>query len=383
VKVQIDKLKARCLEIRSLFVLLLIVSAGLWFSGRNAGAQDPSQTPPQAQGQRTNRSQAYLKLLEGQRHYSGISEGDADTKLKAAEAAFKEAIALNPDLIEAHTALAEVSFYLQNFDQTVSEAQAAIKLSPNNLGAHKVLSRVYSIKSGLRETNPDPKAVELAVAELKEVVRIDKDNSEGWALLGDFYREQGKTDEAIDAYKHWSTSPPSSDKRFFQIFTQGRDLSPDAAFARLADTLIAAGKAREGVAAARQALAANPENKEYGELLGRALEAEGGDSPGQPVLGGVLADPVLAGVHQREYEDRQREKDQTEDQRDVVGGRRRETHGQPFDQAPPLAKTRPVIKIRKGIQVKSGRGDRGKLPGLIDHKGHRAEKNAGQRGIRG
>jgi len=31
--------------------------------------------------------------------------------------------------------------------------------------------------------------------------------------------------------------------------------------------LIAAGRAREGVAAARQALAANPENKEYGELL--------------------------------------------------------------------------------------------------------------------
>jgi len=279
VKIQIDKLKGKCLEIRSLFVLLLIVSAGLCFSGRNAGAQDPSKTPPQAQGQRTNRSQAYLKLLEGQRYYSGISEGDADTKLKAAEAAFKEAIALNPDLIEAHAALAEVSFYLQNFDQTISEAQAAIKLSPDNLGAHKVLSRVYSIKSGLREANPDPKAVELAVAELKEVVRIDKDNSEGWALLGDFYHEQGKTDEAIDAYKHWSTSPPSSDKHFFQIFTQGRDLSPDAAFARLADTLIAAGRAREGVAAARQALAANPENKEYGELLGRALEAEGGDSP--------------------------------------------------------------------------------------------------------
>ncbi len=278
-KVQIDKLKSKCLEIRNLFVLLLIVSACLCFSGRNAGAQDPSQTPPQAQGQRTNRSQAYLKLLEGQRYYSGISEGDADTKLKAAEAAFKEAIALNPDLIEAHAALAEVSFYLQNFDQTISEAQAAIKLSPDNLGAHKVLSRVYSIKSGLREANPDPKAVELAVAELKEVVRIDKDNSEGWALLGDFYHEQGKTDEAIDAYKHWSTSPPSSDKHFFQVFTQGRDLSPDAAFARLADTLIAAGKAKEGVAAARQALAANPDNKEYGELLGRALEAEGGDSP--------------------------------------------------------------------------------------------------------
>jgi len=169
VKIQIDKLKGKCLEIRSLFVLLLIVSAGLCFSGRNAGAQDPSKTPPQAQGQRTNRSQAYLKLLEGQRYYSGISEGDADTKLKAAEAAFKEAIALNPDLIEAHAALAEVSFYLQNFDQTISEAQAAIKLSPDNLGAHKVLSRVYSIKSGLREANPDPKAVELAVAELKRL----------------------------------------------------------------------------------------------------------------------------------------------------------------------------------------------------------------------
>jgi hypothetical protein len=31
----------------------------------------------------------------------------------------------------------------------------------------------------------------------------------------------------------------------------------------------------------------------------RGDRAEGGDSPGQPVLGDVLADPVLAGVHQR------------------------------------------------------------------------------------
>lgn len=275
-RINIDGLNDKRSRLR--FVLMMVALISLSGAQRTIRAQQPTQSPSPAQAQRVNRSQAYLKLLEGQRYYSGISDGDAETKLKSAETAFKEAIALNPDLIEAHTALAEVSFYLQNFQQSIKEAQAAIKLSADNLGAHRVLSRVFSIQSGLRDSNLDPKAAELAVSELKEVVRIDKDNSEGWALLGDFYHEQGKTDEAIDAYRRWAASPPSSDTHFFQVF-MGRNLSPDAGFARLADALIAAGKAKEGISAARQALAANPENKEYGELLGRALEAEGGDSP--------------------------------------------------------------------------------------------------------
>jgi tetratricopeptide (TPR) repeat protein len=246
-------------------------------SGDSKPAEQQTEKPPETQ--RSRRSQAYLKLLEGQRYYSGIPQGDVENKLKAAKQAFEEAIALDSSLVEAHAVLAEVNFYLEDFDAAAKEAQEAIKLAPDNLGAHRVLSRVYSVKSGLREGQLDAKAAALAVAELKEVVRIDKTNAEGWALLGDFYREQGRFEDAIDAYQHWAATPPSNDAHFFRIFTQGRELSSDAASARLAETFIAAGRGSEAVAAARQALSRNPANKSYGELLGKALQAEGGSDP--------------------------------------------------------------------------------------------------------
>ena len=54
-----------------------------------------------------------------------------------------------------------------------------------------------------------------------------------------------------------------------------RELSPDAAAARLAEGLLDAGRGTEALAAVRRAIALNPENKEYEDLLGQVIEAGG------------------------------------------------------------------------------------------------------------
>jgi tetratricopeptide (TPR) repeat protein len=218
-------------------------------------------------------------MLEGQRYFSAISRGDVEANLKAAQRAFQEAVGLDSRLVEAHVALAEVDFYLQDLDEAAAEGEKAKSLDPNNLGAHRVLSRIYTLKSGLREGTLVPDQAGKAIEALREIVRLDKNNAEGWALLGEFYRQQGKTDEAIDALKHWTAAPPTGDSRFYQVFTQGRELTPDAASARLAETLIAAGRPTEAVNAAQRALAMNPDNKEYGNILAQALDASRSVAP--------------------------------------------------------------------------------------------------------
>jgi tetratricopeptide (TPR) repeat protein len=247
------------------------------FQGQSGNAVQPQSS--EVLTERERRAKAYAKMLEGQRYFASMARGDVETNLKSAQVAFREAIALEPKLIEAHSALAEVAFYLQDMDQAAAEGEQAKSLDPNNIGAHRILSRVYSVKSGLRGGNLDKKAADLAIGELREVVRLDKNNAEAWALLGEFYRETGRVDEAIDALKHWAAAPPTSDTRFYQVFTEGRDLTPDAASARLAETLIMAGRPVEAVAAARRAIALNPQNPEYGGLLGQALEASGSGGP--------------------------------------------------------------------------------------------------------
>jgi tetratricopeptide (TPR) repeat protein len=228
--------------------------------------------------QRERRAQAYTKLLEGQRYLSEVRRaGNSDT-LRQAREAFQQAATLDPTLAEAHTALAEIAFYYppQDFETATREGTHATRIDPDNYGAHRILSRIYTIKSGLREGNLNRSFADQAIRELKEIVRLDRNNAEAWALMGELHQASGRTQEALDAWSRWSDAPPSTDTRFFQ-YVANRELSPDAAAARLGEALLKAGRATEALAAIRRAIALDPENAEYVELLAQAIEAGGID----------------------------------------------------------------------------------------------------------
>lgn len=237
-----------------------------------------SSSQEQQPATREQRAQAYAKLLEGQRLLSEARRAAPEASLKLARQAFQSAATLDPSLAEAHTALAELAFYYppQDFDTAIREASQAARIDPNSFGAHRLLSRVYTLKSGLREGKLDKTLVERAVQELKEVVRLDSNNAEAWALLGEFYYASGRNQEAINALTQWAAAPSPLETRFFQ-YVANRELSTDAAAARLGEVFIAAGRTSEAVAAIRRAISLNPENKDYSELLVRAFE-EGGNN---------------------------------------------------------------------------------------------------------
>jgi cytochrome c-type biogenesis protein CcmH/NrfG len=273
-------------------LILVSVFTALLHTEQNAHGQTPAAAQPSSPTQEKNasvsrarqepatqrerRAQAYAKLLEGQRYLSDVRrDGDAAT-LAQARQAFQDAATLDPTLAEAHTALAEIAFYYppQDFEAAAREGVNATRIDPDNLGAHQLLSRLFTIKSGLREGTLNRLSADLAIKELKEVARLDKNDAEAWALLGEFYQATGRTVESLDALTHWAAAPASSNTRFFQHITN-RELSPDAAAARLGEGLLNAGRGAEALTAVRRAIALNPENKEYGELLGKIIEAGG------------------------------------------------------------------------------------------------------------
>jgi tetratricopeptide (TPR) repeat protein len=243
-------------------------------------SQDKTSATSQQGGatQRERRTQAYSKLLEGQRYLLELRRAGSSTTLRLAKQAFQDAATLDPTLAEAHTALAEIAFYYppQDFETATREGTSATRIDPNNFGAHHLLSRLYTIRSGLREGNLIHSFADLAVKELKDVARLDKNSGEAWALLGEFYQATGRTDEAIAAWTRWAAAPASGDTRFFQYITN-RELSPDAAAARLGEALLNAGRTAEALAAIRRAIALDPENDAYGALLSQAIESGGLD----------------------------------------------------------------------------------------------------------
>lgn len=237
-----------------------------------------SATQQEPKSERERRAQAYAKLLEAQRYLSEMRRGGTSATLRQAREAFQQAATLDPTLAEAHTALAEIAFYYppQDFETAAREGANATRADPDNFGAHRILSRLYTIRSNLREGNLNRSFADLAIRELKEVARLDRNNAEAWALLGEFYQASGRTEEALSAWANWAAAPPSTDTRFFQYITN-RELSPDAAAARQGEVLLGAGRTTEALAAIRRAIALNPENRDYGELLAQAIEAGGID----------------------------------------------------------------------------------------------------------
>lgn len=286
----------------SLTALLLLLAAGssrFTLAQSDAPTSLPRPTPVKSQGSvtsgtqqpnpsatseakfstdRERRAAAYSKLMEGQRFLATITRTNLDTNLRRAKQAFQEAASYDPTLAEAHTALAWAAFYYPpyDFDEAARESTLAIGINRNNSGAHRILSRVLVIKSGLREGKLNQEVVEKAIPELREIVRLNPNDAEGWALLGELYFATDRTNDAIDAWTKWSAAPGSMETRFYQAVTNGRELSPESAAARLAQALMRAGRYKEANAAIRRALYLEPDNKEYLEILTRTLSAGGG-----------------------------------------------------------------------------------------------------------
>jgi tetratricopeptide (TPR) repeat protein len=247
-------------------------------ANRQAGGSVAAQAPAQATlTPRERRAQAYAKLLEGQRYYEAVHSGRlTEEALLRAKAAFQQAAELEPNLAEAHTALAEVWLLLDDLNHSEQEGETAARVNPDNYGAHQVLSRIFTLRSNLAGGGDLDRAyADKAVAELREVIRVHENDAEAWALLAEFHVAEGNLKEAVEDLRKWAAAPPSVEGNFYNAVTRGRDLTPDAANARLGEVLLRAGRPAEAVAAIRRALSMEPENGAYLQLLGEALEAGG------------------------------------------------------------------------------------------------------------
>jgi tetratricopeptide (TPR) repeat protein len=249
----------------------------------------PTPTPIQIpENPRERRALAYRKLLEGQRYILMLryrpSAGSFIQIANAARNALQQAVILEPKLAEAYTALAELATQIppQDLEEAIRYANQAIAASKDNLGAHLLLSRIYTVKSGLAQRQLNKKNADLAIQELQEVVRLDNNNAEAWAFLSEFYQRTGRKDDALTALKNWADAPTpfdGNDSDSFYKNVTGNLLTNDVATAKLGEALLREGKHSEAIAALSRSVYLNPENESVVELLIEAFnEGENGNS---------------------------------------------------------------------------------------------------------
>lgn len=207
------------------------------------------------------RAQAARKYLEGKRL-------EETGNFPSAVAAYREAIALDPQSVDLRVTLGSLYLKSRNVIDAEAQAQEARKLAADNIDVRKLLVRVYLAQSFVG-TGTDKERVRAAIKELEDVVKMDAKskievNGEQVAaltVLGGLYLSLDEQDKALDALKRVSDA----------------DISDDESHYELAKVYYQKNKFREAAAAARKAYDLNQKTPDarktnaYANLLAKSL----------------------------------------------------------------------------------------------------------------
>ncbi len=195
-----------------------------------------------------------------------------------AQQAFRRAMELQPDNLDAYVALAELLIQLQRNDaaeQVLNEARARV---PDDAAIHRALAHGRLARGDLAG----------AETELQEALRRDRDDIRTHFALGDVYRRQGRLDDAERALEQVARVDPAypglSMLRGQVAEAQGRLPQALATFRealardstnidlinRVAATLVLLGNYGDADQMLRSAVVDHPTNAETQYLMGRA-----------------------------------------------------------------------------------------------------------------
>ncbi|MEQ1765049.1 MAG: tetratricopeptide repeat protein [Pyrinomonadaceae bacterium] len=230
-----------------------------------------------------NAAKAYSKLLEGERYLWRVKNARGRRNpaaqlenIRNARLALQDAVAANPRLAEAYTALAELAITAppSDIDEAIELANLALKIKKDNFGARRILARLYTFKSGLGTRSLDITTSAKAVDEWKFVASLDPRYMEAWAFLAEFYERQDNHPERIAALEKWRSSASAIDTQFYRQMTGGRaTLSPETATLKLGEAFLKAGKTQQAIEILAEVVADEPENANAIELLRDAIQS--------------------------------------------------------------------------------------------------------------
>jgi len=196
-------------------------------------------------------------------------ESQLNAKVEAARRLFIESTVIDPKIAEAFTALAELdlSFPPGNLDRALEFADKAVSADPKNFGAVRIRSRIYTIKSELNYGAYDAASAKIAIEGWRRLTELDPRNAEAWAFLAEFYRQEKRPEQRLEALRKWHSSTPPAEAGFYSNVMGGKGPDPENAGAELAEALFEAGKTAESLEILREVVGDDPQDQRPVELL--------------------------------------------------------------------------------------------------------------------
>ena len=170
---------------KSLWLISLILVSWTYVSGTEEDAQ----------------SKAYYHFLLG-------SMKEYSRQYSEAIEEYKEALKYDSDASEIFSRLAYLYIQTNRMSEAVEEARRAIQKNPDNKEAHRMLGQIHMERVYLSEENQED--LKSALAEFKEVNRIDPDDEGAILTLGQLYLQNNQPELAAELLGRYLEKDPDS-----------------------------------------------------------------------------------------------------------------------------------------------------------------------------
>lgn len=193
----------------SLIFFFLAGTAG--FGAAQSAAPKPPASDSQAASPAPDHSQAYYHYMLARRfrELAGIyNRGDY---VERAITEYKAAMAADPGSLFLRTELADLYWRINRVGDAISEAEAVLKINPDDADAHRLLGHIYLRNLGQGE--PDKAASESlakAIQHFEALVKVEPSDTDSYVILGRLYKLNNQGDKAAEAFKMVLNSDPSS-----------------------------------------------------------------------------------------------------------------------------------------------------------------------------
>ena len=197
-------------------------------TANSPSASPPAQTPAAssqtddkplpADGADSARAQAYYDYTMGH-----ILEQEYDNSSEAADAGkaiefYKQAYEMDPKSPVIGERLAEMYLKSQRVQEAEAEAHAILKRNPDDVATHKLLGHIYLRALGNQVVGAgQSEMADRAIAQFREVVRLDPTDSESALWLEKLYRVENKHDEAEAVLRNVLKGEPDNEQAVEQL----------------------------------------------------------------------------------------------------------------------------------------------------------------------
>ena len=213
---------------RQLAAVLAFLLPGLLVGQQAASAREPGstamqspaapQTAPSAAPDSSKDTEAYYDFMMGhyyaQRYQVTSQSEDANKAIDF----YKKAFVLDSSSQQIGDELAEVYFQSQHIRDAVTEAQSMLSRDPENLGAHRLLARIYIRTLGdLSNTSGQKETLVRAAEQYAEILRLDPTDSDAALWLARLYRLQNEHDKAESVLRTLLAREPENENGVEQL----------------------------------------------------------------------------------------------------------------------------------------------------------------------